>query len=127
MKHIASLAAITFLAMGGEVAIAGDLSHDEALAAWSGSSYTYSVGKASGTAYVRSDGNVIATSGFSKDLGHGTWTIKDDGNLCITWKDQPRWGGGCAFLTPLGGNKYQNGGVSLELFPAVDKFSLKDL
>ena len=127
MDNIAKLTAIAVFTLGNQCVMAADLTHDEALTAWSGSSYTYTVGKASGTAYVRSDGNVIATSALSKELGHGAWTVKEDGNLCIAWKDQPKWGGGCATLTPLGANKYLNGAVSLELFPAVDKFLLKDL
>jgi hypothetical protein len=126
MHAIAKLTTIALFAAASHAALAADLTHDEALAAWSGSSYTYAVGKASGTAYVRPDGLVIATSALSKELGHGAWNIKDDGSLCITWKDQPKWGGGCAPLTPLGDNKFKNGGVTLELFPGTDKFALKD-
>lgn len=76
--------------------MAADLTKEEALKVWSGSSYTYVVGKATGTAYVAAEGGVVATSGFSKELGHGSWSVTDDGSLCVTWKDQPRWGGGCA-------------------------------
>ncbi|NVO06391.1 MAG: hypothetical protein HXX19_10880 [Rhodoferax sp.] len=105
--------------------MAADLTKDEALKVWSGSSYTYAVGKASGTAYVAVDGGVVATSALSKELGHGAWSIRDDGSLCVTWKDQPRWHDGCAPLIPLGGNSYKNGAVTMELFADMDKFSLK--
>jgi hypothetical protein len=125
MRPIARTSTLLALIALAQSAMATDLTKEETLKVWSGSSYTYAVGKASGTAYVAADGGVVATSDLSKELGHGAWSITDDGGLCITWKDQPRWGGGCAPMTPLGGNSYRNGAVTMELFADTDKFFLK--